>query len=1124
MDSPATKKRRDQKAQFFQDLDKLDQYLHDDSDGSIHAREEQQPSPPLRGSFTPRKPSTEVPPQGRRIFSGLTFFFIPNQSRDRIRKVRIEKAVALGAKWTQIFDHHTSHIIVDDKLDIKEALKDVGNAANVSKTPMVRMRWLVDCFRDQTLHDPRRSVFRVRGMKDPFCTIESEEVKDASPTPNDVESASATCPLNGPELESKGTEDDFAQAMELVQKVGLLDYQSFVDVESVAEGAQPEHRGEKAEGTGCFASRLPDFLCKQKNDGSSTNPNLQTMYILQQLANHYERVGDKWRNLSYRKAIAALRHQQRAVRTKEDALSIRGIGKSIAEKIEEISTTGHLRKLEMAEADPQERRLMIFMGIYGVGLKQARMWLNQGYRTLEDLLQNAELTPSQKIGTEHYEDFQARIPREEVRKHAALVEEVLSSIDSELQVIISGSYRRGKPDCGDIDLLITKQDASLGHIRTLMTQYAIPELKKRGFLKAELSSSHSDDSGSKWHGASALPGASLWRRLDMLYMPWDERGAAMIYFTGNDIFNRSMRLLASWKGMRLNQHGLYKDVMREASRRVGGTASTTINPAKEAGGFVSFDSHLDPGLPLDPTLDMDSFTHSYLHDEDGLHTTINNLEAAHRPELTSIAASATEMLPSGGVQTSDLEHSTVGEEMDMLSADKTKRQAISLDGQPGPGMPPPLLKEARFVAEPGTSFKAVKPKVRGKFGPVRRQEVQTPRIWKTPCVRTKLVNEFSLFAAGLCNTTTFRELTQLRLQAMSQENTGLVEFNHLDGSSTGLSFQGTRLGVMEDDHGMQADGDGAASEKRSRLDCVIINSDTEEISRAMGAYVQKFQHIQTLVMNESGCLRASIRTLAAIAEEKNDGLLSRILLLWTSTLLVVDRSHLLWEAVLLESDQMEHTRGEAWSSLPTPPKVSTFSNRMMNDQLRAGVETQAQRLNKVILAELERRLVQKQRDGHFEIFIGLVVLLNCFERMCWAFKAQESEQPPNRWPFPQRRADDFACEGERFADIIEVLADMRGLIPKTRFDPAQNTLVPLARSDSDDTTTRNSTAEEHLVLDWFQEAAITKEYLRNNSNSSNSSEAKPFDPTDLRSMDGRFFARLLVPDGFHTLVGGNQPH
>jgi len=54
-------------------------------------------------------------------------------------------------------------------------------------------------------------------------------------------------------------------------------------------------------------------------------------------------------------------------------------------------------------------------------------------------------------------------------------------------------------------------------------------------------------------------------------------GAALLYFTGNDIFNRNMRLLASKKGMRLNQHMLFKDVMR-------GPGRTKLNEGTVVGG------------------------------------------------------------------------------------------------------------------------------------------------------------------------------------------------------------------------------------------------------------------------------------------------------------------------------------------------------------------------------------------------------------------------------------------------------------------------------------------------------------------------------------------------------------
>lgn len=153
----------------------------------------------------------------------------------------------------------------------------------------------------------------------------------------------------------------------------------------------------------------------------------------------------------------------------------------------------------------------------------------------------------------------------EVDKHGVYVRDTVSKLDSGIQITIGGSYRRGALDCGDIDLIVTKPDCHIEILRTIMLETVIPRLFAKGYLKAELASSQKGN-GSKWHGAAALPGSSIWRRIDFLFVPRDEIGAALIYFTGNDIFNRSIRLLASKKGLRLNQRGLWKDVVRGKNR------------------------------------------------------------------------------------------------------------------------------------------------------------------------------------------------------------------------------------------------------------------------------------------------------------------------------------------------------------------------------------------------------------------------------------------------------------------------------------------------------------------------------------------------------------------------------
>jgi len=110
--------------------------------------------------------------------------------------------------------------------------------------------------------------------------------------------------------------------------------------------------------------------------------------------------------------------------------------------------------------------------------------------------------------------------------------------------------------------------------RTTSSQELLPflnslvtRLTSSGFLVAALAVPR-NESSTKWHGACVLPEAPnpIWRRIDFLLVPESELGAALIYFTGDDIFNRSIRLLSSMKGMRLNQRGLYKDVMRGPGR------------------------------------------------------------------------------------------------------------------------------------------------------------------------------------------------------------------------------------------------------------------------------------------------------------------------------------------------------------------------------------------------------------------------------------------------------------------------------------------------------------------------------------------------------------------------------
>ncbi|KAM0341315.1 hypothetical protein ACHAPU_010057 [Fusarium lateritium] len=319
------------------------------------------------------------------------------------------------------------------------------------------------------------------------------------------------------------------------------------------------------------------FSCNSAGvkDAKAGNPNTRTIEVLQSMADYYSRVNDHWRTTAYRKAISTLKRQETKITTADEAQRLPSVGARLAQKIAEIVTTDRLQRLEYAQKEPMDEALQLFLGIYGVGNSQAQQWLAQGFRTLDDLKTSAKLTPNQLVGIEHYDDLNTRIPRREVEALGAVVKKGAQHVDPQVKLIIGGSYRRGAESSGDIDFVITKPNTeSSAELRPFLDSL-VQNLEGEGFLVARLASSRSVSDGSKWHGCCVLPKISgfnednyrpVWRRIDFLLVPESELGAALLYFTGNDIFNRSMRLLASKKGMRLNQRGLYKDVMRGPQR------------------------------------------------------------------------------------------------------------------------------------------------------------------------------------------------------------------------------------------------------------------------------------------------------------------------------------------------------------------------------------------------------------------------------------------------------------------------------------------------------------------------------------------------------------------------------
>lgn len=226
-----------------------------------------------------------------------------------------------------------------------------------------------------------------------------------------------------------------------------------------------------------------------------------------------------------------------------------GLGKEVRIKIAKILEHGGL------EISPEARAAAVALdaiqGIYGVGPKKAQDLIAAGHTTIAGLRaafakDKTLLNKNQQIGLHYYEQLLTRIPRAEMDKHAALL---MEAKPASLEGVIVGSYRRGRPDSGDIDMLIRTASPEV-NAATALDEF-VTALRLKGYIREVLA--HGPH---KCMAICQLPGVAVGRRLDLLVTPPVEFPFAVFYFTGSDTFNVAVRSHALSRGFTLNEHAI----------------------------------------------------------------------------------------------------------------------------------------------------------------------------------------------------------------------------------------------------------------------------------------------------------------------------------------------------------------------------------------------------------------------------------------------------------------------------------------------------------------------------------------------------------------------------------------
>jgi DNA polymerase (family 10) len=249
------------------------------------------------------------------------------------------------------------------------------------------------------------------------------------------------------------------------------------------------------------------------------------------------------------RVLGALTEDVRTLAAERKLTDLPGIGKGIAQSIDELLQTGRIQQLEDLQAEfPAGVRSL--MSVPGVGPSLARRaYTELGVQSLEDLRTAAEdgtLASLPGLGEKSAENVLRglqRVSKRESRisigKARPLVEELIEQlapfpfVDN---LTPAGSLRRWAPTIGDIDLMATSSEPE----RVMDAFVALPQVR-HVLAHGPTKSSIIADNG---------------LQVDLRIVDVEVFGSLLQHFTGSRAHNIELREYALHRGLSLNEYGI----------------------------------------------------------------------------------------------------------------------------------------------------------------------------------------------------------------------------------------------------------------------------------------------------------------------------------------------------------------------------------------------------------------------------------------------------------------------------------------------------------------------------------------------------------------------------------------
>jgi DNA polymerase (family 10) len=283
--------------------------------------------------------------------------------------------------------------------------------------------------------------------------------------------------------------------------------------------------------------------------------NIRLADIFHEMSLFYKYQGnkDRFRSLSYERAAKVIENNEEDIYLLiSKNKKIKGIGKSIAEKIIEFNNTGSIKKLEeLKSICPLE--LIDLLNVRGFGPVALKILHEQlGINTKEQLkalLESDKLKSIKGLGIKKIEIIKEGLKLYQLFENRMLLWDALKIAESVInwvkkckwvnQVECAGSLRRKKETIGDIDLVVSCNPKNVLEVANHLTDLQfVSSVISKGSERISIINK-------EWN-----------KQIDFLLVPEEEWGSALQHFTGSKEHNVLLRTKAQKNNLKLSEHGI----------------------------------------------------------------------------------------------------------------------------------------------------------------------------------------------------------------------------------------------------------------------------------------------------------------------------------------------------------------------------------------------------------------------------------------------------------------------------------------------------------------------------------------------------------------------------------------